>query len=244
VRDGTAAAGAQKARARADAAAAKGRPRPVRDGAGAKPAATKAPAGGSGRAAAAAGDASPVATGLSPRSSRLGGALVIGALVLIVGAFLVWFLTRDDDGGTQNASSGATATATATATPRVVNEVTLQGVGNKAQGLMRVFQREQDGKLVFALAADNMPKNKAQEVYAVWFTKKGGAPRNLGFAQTQVGDDNVFTTGGPQSGQEGDFAKWLADYDKVVVARANADAASAKKPGQIVLQGTLPGGQS
>ena len=124
------------------------------------------------RAAGEPSESSPAGGGLPLRSSRLGGALVIGALVLIVGVFLAWFLTRDDDGGTKNAS--ATPTATATATPRVVNEVTLKGVGNKAQGLMRVFQREQDGKLVFALAADNVPKNKAQEVYAVWFTKKGG----------------------------------------------------------------------
>ena len=51
----------------------------------------------------------------------------------------------------------ATATATATATPQVVSEVVLQGVGSKAQGLMRVFKRDTDGKLVFALAADKVP---------------------------------------------------------------------------------------
>jgi hypothetical protein len=219
------------------------RPRPVRDGAARTPAPApdERPRPVDERAAAKPAAASGGASGL--RSSRLGGALVLGVLVLVVGVFLVWFLSRDDDGGTQNASAGATPTATATATPRVVNEVTLTGVGNKAQGLMRVFQREQDGKLVFALAADNMPKNQGQEVYAVWFTKQDGAPRNLGFAQTQVGDDNVFTTGGPQSGQEDDFAAWLADYDTVVVARASSDAANAKRPGKVVLRGTLPGGQ-
>ena len=82
-----------------------------------------------------------------------------------------------------------------------------------------------------------------QEVYAVWFTKKGGAPRNLGFAQTRVGKNGVFTTGGPQQGQEDQFAQWLAQYDTVVVARADASSAQAKRPGQIVLSGTLPGGQ-
>jgi hypothetical protein len=96
---------------------------------------------------------------------------------------------------------------------------------------------------VFALAADKVPKNKAQEVYAVWFTRKGGAPRNLGFSQQPVGKNGVFTTGGPQQGQEGEFAKWLADYDKVVVARAGASSATSKKPGPVVLTGTLPGGQ-
>ena len=107
---------------------------------------------------------------------------------------------------------------------------------------MRVFKRDEGG-LVFALAADKMPPNKQREVYAVWFTKKGAAPRNLGFSQTPVGKNGVFTTGGPQQGQETQFAKWLADYDTIVVARASADSATAKKPGQVVLSGTLPGGQ-
>ena len=114
--------------------------------------------------------------------------------------------------------------------------------GTKPQGLMRVFKRD-DGKLVFALAADKMPPNKKNEVYAVWFTKKGVAPRNLGFARTQVGKKGVFTTGGPQQGQENAFAGWLTSYAKIVVARAAANTASAKQPGQVVLQGTLPGGQ-
>jgi hypothetical protein len=107
---------------------------------------------------------------------------------------------------------------------------------------MRVFKRDEGG-LVFALAADKVPANKAKEVYAVWFTKKGVAPRNLGFSQSQVGKEGVFTTGGPQQGQEAQFAKWLVDYDTIVVARASSDSASAKKPGPVVLSGTLPGGQ-
>ena len=111
-----------------------------------------------------------------------------------------------------------------------MREIVLQGVGNGAQGLMRVFRRPDDGTLVFALAADKMPANGAKEVYAVWFTKKGGAPRNLGFAQAPVGKQGQFATGGPQQGQERDFAGWLADYDTVVVARATADTASEKRP--------------
>ena len=38
---------------------------------------------------------------------------------------------------------------------------------------MQVVKREADGKLVFVLAAEKVPQNKAKEVYAVWFTKKG-----------------------------------------------------------------------
>jgi hypothetical protein len=155
---------------------------------------------------------------------------------------VLFLVFRGGDDEPQTASSGASPTPTATAEAKVVNEVALKGNGNKAQGLMRVFQRDEGG-LVFALAADKMPANKADEVYSVWFTKKGAAPRNLGFSQSQVGKEGVFTTGGPQQGQETQFAKWLVDYDTIVVARASSKSANAKKPGPVVLSGTLPGGQ-
>jgi hypothetical protein len=226
VRDATAAAGAQHARRRADAAAAAGkhrppagqRPRPVRE--------RERPAG------------EPSEGGL--RSSRRGGLVLLAGAALAVAVVLFFVFRGGDDA--QTASSGATPTPTATGEPQVVNEVALKGRGNKAQGLMRVFKRDEGG-LVFALAADKVPPNKAKEVYAVWFTKKGAKPLNLGFSQSQVGKQGVFTTGGPQQGQEAQFAKWLVDYDQIVVARAAADSASAKKPGPVVLSGTLPGGR-
>jgi hypothetical protein len=181
------------------------------------------------------------ATTGAPRSSRIGGAVLIGVLALLIGGALFFFLRGDDEGAAQNAAAEPAATPAA-ATPQVVSEVAMKGAGgSKAQGLMRVFRREEDGRLVFALAAEQMPANSGREVYAVWFTKRGGGARNLGFSQTQVAKDGVFTTGGPQQGQETDFAQWLVDYDTVVVARARS--ANAKRPGQVVLRGTLPGGQ-
>jgi hypothetical protein len=231
VRDGTVAAGAQRARRRADAAAAAGggtgqRPRPAKERPAAEPAAPTA-------------SATAGAGGL--RSSRKGGLVLLAGVALAL-AVVLFFVFRGGDDEPRSASSGATPTPTATAEAKVVNEVPLKGKGNKAQGLMRVFQRDEGG-LVFALAADKMPANKADEVYSVWFTKKGAPPRNLGFSQSQVGKEGVFTTGGPQQGQETQFAKWLVDYDTIVVARASSKSANAKKPGPVVLSGTLPGGQ-
>jgi hypothetical protein len=206
------------------------RPRPLREGAQPAP----------GRPRPVRDEGAPAPASARPRSSRLGGAILIGVLALLVGGALFLLLRGDDEGG--GGQTAAEQTATPSATPQVVSEVVLEGAGgSRAQGLMRVFRREEDGRLVFALAAERVPQNRGREVYAVWFTKKGGPARNLGFSQTQVGEDGVFTTGGPQQGQEDEFPRWLVDYDTIVVARATD--ANAKRPGKAILRGTLPGGE-
>jgi hypothetical protein len=183
-------------------------------------------------------DAPPRAAGAAPRSSKLGGAILIGVLVLIVGGLIAFVLTRGDDNNpaAPTAQTSATPTATATATG---NDIVLQGTGSsKAAGLMRLI-RGNDNKVRFAIAAEKVPANKGREVYAVWFTQSGGKPRRLGFAQTQVGKDGVLTTGGPQQGDEDQFPRWFATYDKIVITRETD--AKATKPGPAVLEGTLPG---
>jgi Sigma-70, region 4 len=227
------------------------RPRPVRDGVAPRPRPVRAakapappepPAGGTApapAATAAPAEAPPAGAVATPRSSKLGGAVLLGILALLVAGLLIWLLARDDD-ETPTASRPA-ATATATATPQVVNEVALSGTGDsEAQGLMRVFRREEDGRLVFALAAEGVPRNEGREVYAVWFTKQGGGARRLGFAQSQVGEEGVLSTGGPQPGDEAKLARWLVDYDTVLVTRERS--ATARRPGPAILRGTLPGG--
>ena len=224
VRDGTAAAGAQHARRRADEAAAAGKGRP------AKPQPRPAAAGGT------AGGGMPL------RSSRRGGLVLLAGAAVAV-AVVLFFVFRGGDDDPKTASATATPTATASAQADVVTQVALQGKGNKSAGLMQVYKRDAGG-LVFALAAEKLPANKQREVYAVWFTGKGVKPRLLGYAQAQVGKEGTLQTGGPQKGQETQFAKWLTDYDAIVLARASADSADAKSPGPVVLQGALPGAQN
>ncbi len=175
-----------------------------------------------------------------PRSSRLGGAVLIGVLVLVVGGALYLILGRggDDEEPQANApASEAAATATPTATG---NDIVLQGPGgSKAAGLMRLIRGE-DGAVQFAIAAQEVPPNKGNEVYAVWFTRDGGTPRRLGFAQSQVTKEGVLTTGGPQQGDRDEFPRWFATYEKVLVTRETD--AKAKRPGPAVLEGTLPAG--
>jgi hypothetical protein len=175
----------------------------------------------------------------APRSSRLGGAILIGVLVLIVGGLIAFVVMRggdDNEPAAPAAETTATPTATATAS---ANDIVLQGTGgSKAAGLMRLI-RGDDGKVRFAIAAQNVPANRNREVYAVWFTQAGGQPRRLGFAQSQVGKDGVLTTGGPQQGDEDEFPRWFATYDKILITRETD--AKATKPGPAVLEGRLPG---
>jgi len=190
-------------------------------------------------------ESAPAVEASVPRSSRLGGAILIGVLALVVGGLIAFVVLRggDDDGGQAAGGSQPEATGTATPTPTATanaNDIVLRGTnGSKAAGLMRLI-RQDNGNVQFAIAAENVPANKDREVYAVWFTRKGGKPRRLGFTQAPVREDGILTTGGPQQGDEDDFPTWFATYDKVLVTRETD--AKTKTPGPTVLEGTLPSG--
>jgi hypothetical protein len=87
-----------------------------------------------------------------------------------------------------------------------------------------------------------MPRLERSQSYAVWFTKRNGEARLLGFPQSTVGEDGMFTAGGPQQGDEEKFPRWFATYDTVLVTRETSSR--PEEPGPAVLQGTLPHGES
>jgi len=176
-----------------------------------------------------------------PRSSRLGGAILLGVVALVVVAFLVWMFALRDDEETPAASGQPSASATPTATPEPIgNDIALTGVnGSEAAGFMRLL-RSEDGTVRFGLAAENVPPNGRRDFYAVWFTGKGAKPRRLGFAQNPVGEDGLLATAGPQQSDEDQFPKWFATYEKVLVTKETS--ATTTRPGSKVLEGTLPAG--
>jgi hypothetical protein len=218
------------------AAAPAPRPRPLRE---ARPAAaTREPRPAASSAAGA------------PAVSRLGGALLIAAVVLILVALLVWPVNLlglgGDDAPTTAAKAQPTPTATAgsdsLASQATGNDIVLTGVGTtaKAEGLMRLFKSDK-GAVQFAIGAQGVPNNGKNESYAVWFTRKGKAPKLLGFPQTQV-TNGVLTVGGPTKADEKAFPAWFATYDKVLITRETTG--KPKQPGPVVVQGTLPHGKA
>jgi Sigma-70, region 4/Anti-sigma-K factor rskA, C-terminal len=170
-------------------------------------------------------------------SSRLGGAIMIGGAVLaIVVVVLVLFVFKGDDDSGSPKSASATATATPTATPQQVGQIALKAAGGgKATGVMTLYASQ--GQLAFTLQGANVPQNKSNEAYAVWFTTPGGASQRLGFAQPVASNGQLGTTG-PRTADLDKFPQWLAKYKQVVVSRERNG--KAKRPGPIVLRGSLP----
>jgi hypothetical protein len=169
-------------------------------------------------------------------SSRLGGALLIGGAVLaIVVVVLALFVFKGDDKAPKTGAA-ASATATPSATPQQVGQIALKGVnGSKGSGVMTLYAAQ--GQLAFTLQGANVPKNKSNEAYAVWFTTPGGGSQRLGFAQPVTSNGQLGTTG-PRTADLDKFPRWLAKYKQVVVSRERNG--SAKKPGPVVLRGSLP----
>jgi hypothetical protein len=206
------------------------RPRPLRDPA-ARGAAAAAPAPppdepASGEAAAAPG-----------RSSRLGGAILIGLAVLVVGGVIAFVLTRhSDSANTPSAATAPAATATATATPSG-NDIVLRGpAGSQAVGVMQLFKAK-DNTVRFLLVAQGMPANRTGQRYSIWFRKNSGAAQLLGDVKDPVGKDGKLTAAGPGNADVDRFPGWFATYDNVLVT---LDAKGARKPGTVVLSGDLP----
>lgn len=186
----------------------------------------------------------------APRASKTGGAVLLGVVVLVLVALLVWPVNLlglgDDSKPPAAASAQPTPTATATgsiASQATGNDIVLNGTGasaSTAEGLMRLF-KSNAGAVQFAIGAQGVPNNGKNESYAVWFTGKGKAPRLLGFPQTQV-TNGVLTVGGPTKADEKKFPAWFATYDRVLITRETK--ARPARPGATVLQGTLPHGRT
>ena len=186
-------------------------------------------------------DAEGAAAG-RPAGSRLGGALLIGGLAILVAAILIFVVNGGDDDEPESASNGTTseeATPTATATPQALGQIPLQAVeGQTGRGVLALFGQPGQG-LVFTLAAERVPQLEEGEAYAMWLTSDNGNSQLLGFFQEPPqGRRRQLATSGPRDEDAARFAGWLGRYDRIVVSKETVNR--PESPATIVLQGDLP----
>ncbi len=194
----------------------------------------------------------PVSPAGAPRSSRLGGAIVILVGVLAVAAVL-FFVLRGGHSNKHAASTPATttvapaasATSTTTSTgssstsgtrAKVVAQINLSPPSSdkksKAAGIAEVLNEgSTDG---IAIVAQNIPPNatKPPNAYAVWLYNSPKDARILGFVNPGVGKTGRLSTAGGLPSN-------VSHYKQLVVTVETT--ASPKAPGTIILQGLVKG---
>ena len=175
----------------------------------------------------------------APRSSRLGGAILIALVALVVAAGLLWiFVLRDDDEPAATRAAGRHRAPAAAGGQRH----RAPGPGDsQAQGLMRLVRRE-NGTVQFAIAAQNVPPNRGREVYAVWFTREGGepAPARVRADAGRPGRDPHH--GRAAAGRRGRVPE-LVRHLRQDPHHARDQRQGPSEPGPVVLEGTLPAGE-
>jgi len=171
-----------------------------------------------------------------PRSSRLGGALLLGGIAVLVAVVVVLLLTSGGGGGSKGKSSTVsstptTGTGTTQATP--VAQINLRPPGaGKALGLAQVFA--QGNRRLLIVAGQGLPAG----AYALWLYTSASQNRLLGFVPSRVGKDGKFVTQGVLPNDATSFQSLVVTSEKVSGARP----ALPKTPGPIVLQGKLQTG--
>jgi len=181
----------------------------------------------------------------APRSSRLGGiiVLVVGALV-VIGVVVVVIATSG--GGSKSSStpspaasvssstSTPTSTANATSTPQVVAQINLKppSGGGTELGVAEVLA--EGSKKGIAIVAQHMAPNTRTppNAYAVWLYNSANDAQLLGFVNPGVGKNGRLSTAGGLPSNASHFHKLVITLET---------KANPKNPGTIVLAGALTG---
>jgi hypothetical protein len=189
----------------------------------------------------------------SAHRRRRGALLTLGSLVAIGVVILIVVLVSDGGDSHPSSSSSSTlavspATSTASASPapgrstrtsstastQIVAQITLMAPHDdgRASGIAEILR--QGGAHAIAIVAQGLARNRGEppDAYAVWLYNSPRNSRILGLADPGVaGDGRLQTTG-----------KLPADasrYRKVVLTLETK--AQPRRPGRIVLSGTLTG---
>lgn len=185
------------------------------------------------------------APSVAPRSSRLGGMILIGIAAVAAIVAAVVLITSGGSGkapaspGASKPSAAATSTATTSATTsasaaHVVGQINLTApkVGSKAAGIAEVLKEGVNSGI--AIVADHVTPNTTRppNAYAVWLYNSATDARLLGFVNPGVGKNGRLSTAGGLPAN-------AAHYHQLIITLETR--ADPKTPGIIVLQGALTG---
>ncbi len=184
-------------------------------------------------------------SGAPRRSSRLGGAILIGLGVLVVAAVVALVVGNSGNGKhhsvassssttTPSAAASGTTTAGSSSGAHVVSQVNLKPTSkkSKAAGIAEVLKEgASDG---IAIVAQNVPPNstKPPNAYAVWLYNSTSDAHFLGFVNPGVSSNGRLSTAGGLPAN-------AAHYKQLIVTVETTS--HPKSPGTIILAGPLNG---
>ena len=187
--------------------------------------------------------AAPDSGAREPRSSRLGGMVLIGAAIAVVVVVLIVVLVSGGSSKKQpvastpttSSTTSASTTPTTSSTAKVIAQINLKPTasGGKAAGIAEVLSEGRANGI--ALVAQNVTPNATHppNAYAVWLYNSPADARILGFVNPAVGSTGRLSTAGALPSN-------ASHYKQLIVTIETS--ATPKTPGQIVLSGPLPAG--
>jgi len=165
----------------------------------------------------------------APRSSRLGGALLLGGLAVVaIGLALFFFVFRDN--GDDPSATPAASTSATQPQAQVEAQINLVPPSNrknlKALGVVLV-QRAQGQDQIIA-AVQGLPKPKSGG-YGIWLYSGPGKAQWLGFFASQDNQGRLLARGRLKAA--------IGDYREVLVTREAKG--NPPRPGPIYLRGPV-----
>lgn len=168
------------------------------------------------------------------KSSKLGGALLLGgiAIALLLGILALTgaFSGNDKSGSSEAARTTATTPTTTSTQPQVEAQVNLTSPsGNtKTAGVAQVAR--QGKQRAVALVGQGLPEATKNRFYAIWLYTSPTKAKFLGFPNPQPKKNGRLETGFGLPAE-------ASQYDSLIVTRETQE--QPKQPGTIVLRGKL-----
>ncbi|MCW3048093.1 MAG: hypothetical protein JWO74_2377 [Solirubrobacterales bacterium] len=182
-------------------------------------------------------DAAPVPAGARaslPRSSRLGGALLLGLVAVVVAVVLVVVLGGGGNSGTGNADTASTAAKTTTTTtpqPVVKAQVNLAPPAKgapaaKALGVVQIV--DVSGQQAINAVVQGLPSTK-KAGYGIWLYSSGGKELFLGYFSSADSQGRLIA--------QGKLSADISGYREMLVTTETQK--SPPRPGTIYLRGPI-----